>query len=135
MQTIVNGIPNLLVSQSGKRVIGPLFCLLIIVIGAEFVLFLVGQEVFSQGRGILGQEYVHSCWPVHLHTSRRLTIRSGLNFAKFWQYKKYWLIEKNTLVLWDAGTRVCRPYKTKHKSHNQLGQQDFQICCDSRLIY
>ncbi len=121
-------------SQSGTRAVRPPFCSQIIVIGAEFALYSVGQEVCSQGRGILGQWSVH-CRSVCLHTILHSTIRSGLNFAKSRQYRKQWLIKKKTLALWDAGTRVRYCHETKRKSHDQLGQLDLQVCCDSQLVY
>ena len=55
MQPIVDGIPNPLVSQSETKCVGPLFYPQIIIIGAEFILFSVEQEVCSQGRRILGK--------------------------------------------------------------------------------
>ncbi len=121
-------------SQSGTRAIGPPFCLRIIVIDAEFALYSVGQEVYSQGKRISGQGSVH-CKPRCLHTIFHSTIRSGLNFAKSRQYGKYWLIEKKTLVLWDAGTQVRRRHETKRRNHDQLSQLDLQICCNSQLVH
>ncbi len=58
-QAVIDGILNPLVSQSGTRAVEPPFYLRIIVIGAKFVLYSVGQEVCSQGRGISGQESVY----------------------------------------------------------------------------
>ncbi len=31
--------------------------------------------------------------------------------------------------------QVCHPYEMEFRSHNQLGQLDLQICCNSQLIY
>ncbi len=134
MQAVVDGIPNHLVSQSGTRAVGPPFCLQIIVIGTEFALYSVGQEVCSQSRGISGQRSIH-CRPVCLHTILHSTIRSGLNFAKSRHYRKYWLIKKKTLALWHVGTRVCRHHETKRRSHDQHGQRDLQVRCDSQLVH
>ncbi len=134
VQAVVDCIPNPLVSQSGTRAVGPPFCLRIIVIGAEFALYSVGQEVCSQSRGISGQGSVH-CRPVCLHTIFHSTIRSGLNFAKSRQYGRHWLIEKKTLALWNADTQVRHCHETKRKSHDQLGQLDLQVCRDSQLVY
>lgn len=59
MQVVLNSISNLLASQSGIRVIGPLFYLFIIVIDTEFVLYSIDQEVYSQGRIISEQGFVY----------------------------------------------------------------------------
>lgn len=45
MQMVTDGIPNFLMSQNKTRAIGLFFCLQKILIDAEFILFLVGQEV------------------------------------------------------------------------------------------
>lgn len=87
----MDGISNLLVSQSEIRVMGPPFYTQIIVIDTKFVLYSVSQEVCSQNRGILGQKSVYYQF-VHPHTILRSTICSGLNFAKFQQCGKCWLI-------------------------------------------
>ncbi len=50
MQTVANGIPDLLVSGNGTRALGLLFCLRKILIDAEFALSSVGQGVCIQGK-------------------------------------------------------------------------------------
>ncbi len=53
-QAVIDGIPNPLMSQSGTRAVESPFYPRIIVIGAKFILYSVGQEVISQGRVISG---------------------------------------------------------------------------------
>lgn len=52
MQEVIDGIPNSLMSQTKTRTIGSLIFLRIIIIDIEFILYLIGQEVYSQGKGI-----------------------------------------------------------------------------------
>ena len=58
-QAVINGIPNLFVSQSGIKTVGLLFCPQIIVISAKFILYSIDQEVYSQNREISRQESVY----------------------------------------------------------------------------
>lgn len=51
-QVIADGIPDLLVSQNGIRVVGLLFCLWKIRLDAEFTLSSIGRGVCIKGRGI-----------------------------------------------------------------------------------
>ncbi len=84
-QAVVDGIPDLLVSQNETRVVGLFFCLRKILIDAEFALFSASQGVCIKGRGILEQGSVY-CQPIHRRTILCWMIYSGLNFEEFQQY-------------------------------------------------